>query len=106
MFDFESKLRALVENYGLMLLLEQNEITEEFVVRFLIDEGLVDFDDYINVDEEMEELFINEQEPNEEQIYDAIRRQTILRKFVPVFMGSAYKNKGVQLLLDGVNRYF
>ena len=55
MFDFESKLRALVENYGLMILLEQNEITEEFVVRFLIDEGLLDFDDYINVDEEMEE---------------------------------------------------
>ncbi len=38
-----------------MILLEQNEITEEFVVRFLIDEGLLDFDDYINVDEEMEE---------------------------------------------------
>jgi hypothetical protein len=55
MFDYESKLKALVENYGLMFLLEQNEITEEFVVRFLIDENLIDFDDYINVDEEMEE---------------------------------------------------
>jgi hypothetical protein len=55
MFDFESKLRALVENYGLMLLLEQNEISEEFVVRFLVDEKLIDFDDYINVDAEMQE---------------------------------------------------
>jgi len=55
MFDYESKLAALVENYGLMFLLEQNEITEEFVVRFLIDEKLINFDDYINVDEEMEE---------------------------------------------------
>jgi hypothetical protein len=55
MFDFESKLRALVENYGLMLLLEQNEITEEFIIRFLVDENLIDFDDYINVDEEMQE---------------------------------------------------
>ena len=55
MFDFESKLRALVENYGLMLLLEQNEITEEFVIRFLVDEKLIDFDDYINVDAEMQE---------------------------------------------------
>lgn len=54
MFDFDSKLKALVENYGLMILLEQNEITEEFVVKFLIEEGLIDFDDYINVDEEME----------------------------------------------------
>ena len=55
MFDFESKLRALTENYGLMFLLEQNEITEEFIIRFLIDEGLIDFDDYINVDAEMQE---------------------------------------------------
>lgn len=55
MFDYESKLTALVENYGLMLLLEQNEITEEFVIRFLVDEGLIDFDEYINVDAEMQE---------------------------------------------------
>lgn len=55
MFDFESKLAALVENYGLMLLLEQNEITEEFVIRFLVDEGMISFDDYINVDAELEE---------------------------------------------------
>jgi hypothetical protein len=55
MFDFESKLRALVENYGLMLLLEQNEITEEFVIRFLLDEGMISFDDYINIDAELEE---------------------------------------------------
>ena len=32
----------------------------------------------------------------------AIKRATVARKFSPVFMGSAYKNKGVQQLLDGV----
>ncbi|EYF03906.1 elongation factor G [Chondromyces apiculatus] len=38
-------------------------------------------------------------------IQDAIRSATIGLKIVPVMMGSAYKNKAVQLLLDGVNRY-
>ncbi len=54
MFDFESKLRALVENYGLTYLLEENEITEEFVIRFLIEEGMISFDDYFNTDAEEE----------------------------------------------------
>ena len=58
-----------------------------------------------DVDDGIAELFINEQEPSVDDIVAAIRRQTIARKFVPVFMGSAYKNKGVQLLLDGVCSY-
>ena len=57
------------------------------------------------VDDDIAEIFINEQDPTTEQLKTAIRKQTIARKFVPVFMGSAYKNRGVQLLLDGVNDY-
>lgn len=58
-----------------------------------------------DVDEEVEELFIMEEEPSEEILRKAIRRCTIAHKFVPVFMGSAYKNKGVQPMLDGVADY-
>lgn len=41
----------------------------------------------------------------EDLIHDAVRRGTVSRELTPVFMGSAYKNKGVQLLLDAVVRY-
>jgi len=40
-----------------------------------------------------------------DQLKKAIRSATITNKIVPVFCGSAYKNKGVQALLDGVNAY-
>lgn len=54
------------------------------------------------VDEQMGEMFLMEEKPTQEQLIQCIRRCTIARTFVPVFMGSAFKNKGVQLLLDGV----
>ncbi|KAJ5631488.1 Elongation factor G [Penicillium longicatenatum] len=55
-----------------------------------------------DVDDEMAELFLDEIEPNEDQIRSAIRRATIGLKFTPVFMGSALANKSVQPMLDGV----
>lgn len=41
----------------------------------------------------------------EEQVRDAIRKGVISLGLTPVFVGSAYKNKGIQLLLDGVADY-
>jgi elongation factor G len=41
----------------------------------------------------------------EKMIHDAIRKGVVLRKLTPVFVGSAYKNIGVQPLLDGVVQY-
>ena len=38
-------------------------------------------------------------------IYDAVRKGTTSLEFTPVFVGSAYKNKGIQLLLDAVEAY-
>ncbi|KAF5375913.1 hypothetical protein D9615_008188 [Tricholomella constricta] len=57
------------------------------------------------VDEEIGELFLNDEMPSNGQIAEAIRRSTIGLKFSPVFMGSAIKNTGVQPLLDGVCAY-
>jgi len=58
-----------------------------------------------NLDEELEQLFLEDKTPSIEQIQNAIRRTTLSRKFVPVMLGSALKNKGVQPLLDGVISY-
>ncbi len=58
-----------------------------------------------DVDEQLGELFLMEEPIDEETLRGAIRRATTSLAFVPIFMGSAYKNKGVQLLLDGVTDY-
>ncbi|KAJ8565494.1 hypothetical protein K7X08_008070 [Anisodus acutangulus] len=57
------------------------------------------------VDDKLAEAFLNDEPISSADLEAAIRRTTIARKFVPVFMGSAFKNKGVQTLLDGVLNY-
>lgn len=57
------------------------------------------------VDEEMGDLYLAEAEPSTAQLMAALRRATIARTMVPVMMGSAFKNVGVQPLLDAVAHY-
>ncbi|MBW2422624.1 MAG: elongation factor G [Deltaproteobacteria bacterium] len=54
-------------------------------------------------DELMEAMLEEQVEPK--MIREAIRAGTLSMDLTPVFLGSAYKNKGVQLLLDAVNAY-
>ncbi len=58
-----------------------------------------------DLDEEIGMLFLEEKPISKEQLKAAIRRQTIANKFVPVAGGSAFKNKGVQFLVDAVVDY-
>jgi len=55
--------------------------------------------------DELMEVMLEEQTPSEEMIHEAVRRGTLSLQFTPVLIGSAYKNKGVQKLLDAVNAY-
>jgi elongation factor G len=50
-------------------------------------------------------LFLEGQEPTEEQLKAGIRKATIAMKIFPVLCGAAFKNKGVQTLLDAVVDY-
>lgn len=55
--------------------------------------------------DELMEKYLGGEELTIEEIKEAIRQQTIDCKLFPVFCGSAYKNKGIQMLLDAVLDY-
>jgi elongation factor G len=80
----------------------KEDIPEEFTdessaVRIL--EKLADFD------EEVMEKYLEEQPVSADVIHKAIRNATLKLQLVPVLCGSAFKNKGVQPLLDAVIAY-
>lgn len=56
-------------------------------------------------DDELMERLLEGDDPTEEQIHGAVRRATLRREITPVFVASAYRNKGVQSLMDAVVRY-
>jgi elongation factor G len=77
-----------------------DEFTEESsAVRMALLEKLADFD------EEVMEKYLEEQPVSADAIYKAIRKATLKLQLVPVLCGSAFKNKGVQPLLDAVIAY-
>src|SRR3546814_2422339 len=58
-----------------------------------------------SADDELMEKFLEDEEITEDELYAAIRKATIAGEIVPVLNGTAFKNKGVQPLLDAVIRY-
>ncbi|MDR3418992.1 MAG: elongation factor G [Nevskia sp.] len=56
----------------------------------------------VEMDDAATEAYLNGEVPNNDTIRRLIRKGTVESKFFPVFCGSAFKNKGVQPLLDGV----
>ena len=67
------------------------------------------YEDLVNqmmdLDEEIGNLFLEEKPVTKQDLKNAIRRQTTSNRFVPVAGGSAFKNKGVQYLVDAVVDY-
>ena len=52
--------------------------------------------------EELMDKYLGGEELSEDEIYNALRTRTLATEIVPMFCGSAFKNKGVQAMLDGV----
>lgn len=98
------RMKAVYNEGPRGITLREAEIPDDLVSlakekRTLLVETLAD------VDDEMAEFFLEEREPNETQLSDAIRRATIARKFTPVLMGSALADTGIQAVLDAVCNY-
>jgi len=55
--------------------------------------------------EKLMDVYLESDELSQEQIKEGIRLQTLANEIVPVFCGSAFKNKGVQTMLDAVIEY-
>ncbi len=83
---------------------EVEEIPEE--LKPIAKQALSDLIEQIaNLDDELGTLFLEEKPISPELLKAAIRRQTMAIKFFPVIGGSAFKNKGVQYLVDAVIDY-
>ncbi|MBT1444245.1 elongation factor G [Shewanella sp. JM162201] len=59
----------------------------------------------VEQDDDLMEAYMEGQEPSIEDLKRCIRKGTINLSFFPTFCGSAFKNKGMQLVLDGVVDY-
>jgi elongation factor G len=76
---------------------EVQELAQEYRVKLI--EAVAE------TDEALLEKYLAEEELTEDEIRSALRKGTITGTIVPVLCGSAFKNRGVQLLLDGVVDY-
>jgi len=56
MFDLDSKIRTLAQDFDFEWLLEENDISLEHVIRLLVDEGLLDPNEYVDTTNEEEEI--------------------------------------------------
>ena len=59
----------------------------------------------VEMDDDVMEKYLEGDEPDESTLRDLLRKGTLSMAFVPVLCGSAFKNKGVQPLLNAVIDY-
>ncbi len=76
---------------------DMKELAEEYRLKMV--------ESICETDEELMEMYLEDQIPSDEQLKAALRRACISMEAIPVCCGSAYRNKGVQKLLDAVIEY-
>ncbi|KTW31645.1 translation elongation factor G [Pneumocystis carinii B80] len=96
------KMKAIYnEGHRGIIVVEKDEIPNDLLQ--LVNEKRIDLIEALaDIDNEIAELFLNEKMPTEKQLYSAIRRTTLERKFTPVLMGSALQDIAIQPVLDAI----
>ncbi|MCJ0537884.1 elongation factor G [Enterococcus cecorum] len=98
------KMKAEIYTNDLGTEIEETEIPEEY--RELAEEWREKLVEAVaETDEELTMKYLEGEEITEQELKEGIRRATTAVEFYPVLCGSAFKNKGVQLLLDAVIDY-
>jgi len=109
----EADFRGIIDLVGMKAIVYHDELGKEFDV-VDIPEEFVDaanaareqlLEEVSHYDDELVELILEDAEIPVEKLKAAIRKATLDIRLTPVFCGSAFKNKGVQPLLDAVLDY-
>ncbi len=109
----EDSYKGLIDIIEQKKYLWSDDLGEKFEISELTEEELSEvenkresfIEDLSDVDDELMEKFLEGEELSVEYLKSRIRKNVIENKFIPVLCGSAFKNKGVQTLLNAVNDY-
>ena len=97
-------MRAFIYEDDMGQSVREEEIPEDY--KELADEWRTKLLEAVSeLDEDFMMKYLEGEEISEQELKDVIRKGTLNVEFYPVFVGSAFKNKGVQLLLNGVIDY-
>ncbi|MDD5409760.1 MAG: elongation factor G [Candidatus Omnitrophica bacterium] len=112
-FGKESDFKGVVDLVEKKLVLYKDDLGKDIEIKDVPDDMLGDFEKYrlilveklAEADDLIMEDYLQGKAVSNAQIKETIRKTVIANKFVPVLCGTAFKNKGVQLVLDAVKDY-
>jgi len=87
---------------------EEIEVTSEIPAKYVdvVEEKRMEMLEAVSMfDDAIMEKLLEGEEPEPAQFHAAVKKGVLANELVPVYMGSAFKNKGVQVLLDAIIRY-
>jgi elongation factor G len=109
----EDQFSAIIDLVEMNAVFYSNDLGTDIEVREIPEEYKEQAEEYreklveavAELDEELMEKYLGGEEITKEELKSAIRKGTVNVEFYPVICGSAFKNKGVQLMLDAVIDY-